>query len=163
MTLSDEILRGSGHKLTPQRYMILRVIEEAQEHLCIEQIVQRVQKRNPQVSQATIYRNLSLLQEVGLIYPTHFPGKPLCYEMVWEREHHHFICKRCQIILHLDHTLLTHFFEHLQRQYHLYELRLELLATGYCDSCWQILQQEQGARTNGSLSDGGTHQPLMHP
>lgn len=142
-TSSTNILRESGHKITPQRYMILCVIEEANEHLCLEQIVQRVQERNPHVNQTTIYRNLFLLQELNVIRPTYFPGKSLCYEIVSEREHHHFLCKRCQSILHLDHNLLTNLFEHLQSRYHVYDLTLGLLATGYCEACWQIVQEEK--------------------
>ena len=143
MIASASRLRESGHKLTPQRYMILSVIEEAHEHLCLEQIVHRVQECNPQVNQTTIYRNLFLLQELNVIRPTYFPGKSLCYEIVSEREHHHFLCMRCQAILHLDHHLLTDLFDELQTLYHIHDLSLGLLDTGYCDDCWQTVQLEK--------------------
>ena len=35
---SNELLRKRGYRLTPQRYMILSVIQEANEHLSVEQI-----------------------------------------------------------------------------------------------------------------------------
>jgi len=140
---SVDVLREYGRKMTPQRYMILNVIEEADEHLCLEQIVRRVQERNPHVNQTTIYRNLFLLQELNVIRPTYFPGKSLCYEIASEREHHHFLCKRCQAVFHLDHDLLTHLFDQLQSQYHIHDFTLGLLATGYCDACWQTMQQEK--------------------
>src|ERR1051326_703596 len=50
---SNELLRKKGYRLTPQRYMILSVIQEANEHLSVEQIQERVQKRNPYVSLST--------------------------------------------------------------------------------------------------------------
>src|SRR5712692_1357024 len=63
---SNETLRKRGYRLTPQRYMILSVIQEADGHLSIDQIAERVQKRNPYVSLSTIYRTLELLKELGL-------------------------------------------------------------------------------------------------
>jgi len=55
---SNELLRKRGYRLTPQRYMILSVIQEAEHHLSVEQIMERVQKRNPYVSLSTIFRTL---------------------------------------------------------------------------------------------------------
>jgi len=47
---SNELLRKLGYRLTPQRYMILSVIQEASEHLTIDQITERVQQRNPMLA-----------------------------------------------------------------------------------------------------------------
>src|SRR2546426_8200625 len=41
---SNETLRKRGYRLTPQRYMILSVIQEAEAHLSIDQIAERVQQ-----------------------------------------------------------------------------------------------------------------------
>ncbi len=46
---SNETLRKLGYRLTPQRHMILSVIQEAGGHLSIDQITERVQERNPYV------------------------------------------------------------------------------------------------------------------
>ena len=51
---SNEMLRKKGYRLTPQRHMILSVIQEADEHLSIDQILERVQERNPYVSLSTV-------------------------------------------------------------------------------------------------------------
>ncbi|MBV9616750.1 MAG: transcriptional repressor, partial [Ktedonobacteraceae bacterium] len=68
---SNELLRKRGYRLTPQRYMILSVIQEANEHLSIEQITERVQMRNPYVSLSTVYRTLELLKKLDLIQENH--------------------------------------------------------------------------------------------
>ena len=73
---SNEMLRKKGYRLTPQRHMILSVIQEADEHLSIDQILERVQERNPYVSLSTIYRTLELLRELGLVRENHLPGVP---------------------------------------------------------------------------------------
>src|SRR6266480_406048 len=103
---SNEMLRKRGYRLTPQRYMILSVIQEADGHLSIEQITERVQERNPFVSLSTVYRTLELLRELGLVRENHLPGEQPRYEMAESTEHHHLVCRRCRTIIHLEDNLL---------------------------------------------------------
>jgi Fe2+ or Zn2+ uptake regulation protein len=139
---SNETLRKRGYRLTPQRYMILSVIQEAEEHLSIDQILERVQKRNPYVSLSTIYRTLELLRELGLVRENHLPGQQPRYEIAEGKAHHHLVCHRCRSMIHLDDALLGNLNEQLQEQYHFHNLTLDLVAAGYCDNCWTIIQQE---------------------
>ena len=139
---SNEILRKRGYRLTPQRHMILSVIQEADGHLSIDQITERVQKHNPYVSLSTVYRTLELLRELGLVREVHLPGEQPHYEPVEGTAHHHLVCRNCRAIIHLDDTLLGNLNETLQNQYHFHSLTLDLVAAGYCDTCWKALQHE---------------------
>lgn len=139
---SNELLRKRGYRLTPQRHMILSVIQEAHEHLSIEQIAERVQLRNPYVSLSTIYRTLELLRGLGLVRENHFLGEQPRYEAVAGEAHHHLVCRRCRATIHLDDALLGNLHEQLQEQYNYHNLTLDLVVAGYCDACWQIIQHE---------------------
>ena len=139
---SNEMLRKRGYRLTPQRHMILSVIQEADGHLSIDQITQRVQEHNPNVSLSTVYRTLELLRELGLVREVHLPGEQPHYEAVEGTAHHHLVCRRCRAVIHLDDTLLGNLNEKLQNQYHFHGLTLDLVAAGYCDACWKTLQAE---------------------
>ncbi len=140
VTNSNEMLRKRGYRLTPQRYLILSVIQEADEHISVEQITERVQQRNPYVSLSTIYRTLELLRELSLVRENHLPGEQPRYEAAEGQAHHHLVCRRCRAIIHLDRALLGNLNEQLQEQYHFHTLTLDLVAAGYCDACWQIMQ-----------------------
>lgn len=144
---SNELLKKRGYRLTPQRHMILSVIQEANEHLHIEQIMERVQQRNPNVSLSTVYRTLELLLSLGLIRESHLPGEPPHYEPVEGRVHYHLLCRKCRTTIHLPESLLGNLNEQLQEHYHFHNLTLDLVAAGYCTQCWEELQQ-QGAREN---------------
>lgn len=139
---SNDLLRQRGYRLTPQRHMILRVIQEADEHLSIDQIMERVQQLNPYVSLSTVYRTLELLKSVGLVRESHLPGEQPLYETAEGHAHHHLICRRCKATFHLDEELLGNLNEQLQKQYHFHGLSLELMAAGYCNECWKQIQQE---------------------
>lgn len=142
---SNELLRQQGYRLTPQRYMILSVIQEANEHLSIEQITERVQQRNPYVSLSTVYRTLELLKKLNLIRESHLPGEQAYYETAEGRAHHHLICRRCRQTIHLDEELLGNLHERLQKEFHFHKLTLDLVAAGYCTVCWELMQQERQA------------------
>ena len=139
---SNEILRKRGYRLTPQRHMILSVIQEAHEHLSVEQITERVQQYNPHISLSTVYRTLELLKTLGLIRESHLPDVPPYYETAEGSAHHHLVCRRCHTTTHLDETLLGDLHEKLQEKYHFHNLTLDLTIAGYCSQCWQAIQQE---------------------
>ena len=142
---SNETLRKQGYRLTPQRHMILSVIQEADGHLNIDQILERVQERNPYVSLSTVYRTLELLRELGLVRENHLPGEQPHFETAESAAHHHLVCRRCRTVIHLEDTLLGNLHEQLQQQYTFHSLTLDLVAAGFCDACWQKIQQEQKA------------------
>jgi Fe2+ or Zn2+ uptake regulation protein len=140
---SNELLRKRGYRLTPQRHMILSVIQEADGHLSIEQITERVQKLSPYVNLSTIYRTLELLRELGLVRENHLPGEQPHFEAAGGTAHHHLVCRACHEVIHLDDTLLGSLNEQLQREYHFHNVTLDLVAAGYCQTCWQTLQVAQ--------------------
>ena len=152
LNTSNELLRKRGYRLTPQRHMILSVIQESQEHLSIDQIAKLVQQRNPYVSLSTIYRTLELLTRLGLVRESHLPGEQQHYEAAEGQAHHHLVCRRCRMTIHLDQELLGNLHEQLQEEYHFHGLTLDLVAAGYCTPCWKLLQQE-GLTEQASKND----------
>ena len=102
---SNELLRKRGYRLTPQRHMILSVIQEANEHLSVEQITERVQQYNPHVSLSTVYRTLELLRELGVVVMTDLGSGKLEYELV-NRPHHHLICEKCHARIEVEDRFL---------------------------------------------------------
>src|SRR2546430_17090982 len=87
-------------------YTTLFRSQEADGHLSIDQITQRVQEHNPNVSLSTVYRTLELLRELGLVREVHLPGEQSHFEAVEGTAHHHLVCRRCRTVIHLDDTLL---------------------------------------------------------
>jgi Fur family ferric uptake transcriptional regulator len=133
---SHELLQKRGYRLTPQRYMILQVLQEADGHLSIDQILMGVKKSYPHMNLSTIYRTLELFRDVGLVREIHLPGEALQYEVNEERSHQHLLCRGCRTLIHLDHDLLGNLDEQIAQQYHFYGETLDLLVVGYCEKCW---------------------------
>lgn len=90
-------VKARGLKITPQRLEILRVLAAAEEPLTAQEILRAVRATQPQVSLDTIYRNLALLTEQGLIGQVNLQNRESArYELQSEgRHHHHMVCLGC--------------------------------------------------------------------
>lgn len=93
-----EELQARGMRATPQRAIIFEVIEKLEGHITAEEIFEQVQKVNPYVSLATVYRTLELLQELNLINQTNFGRSQAYFALKDHGPHHHLVCTECGYI-----------------------------------------------------------------
>ncbi len=78
----------SGLKMTGQRKTILQVLEDAQDHPSVETVFERAKQKDSSISIATVYRTLSLLDEMDLIVRHEFKENFSRYETNVEHHHH---------------------------------------------------------------------------
>jgi Fur family ferric uptake transcriptional regulator len=101
------LLRERGHKLTPQRMMVLSVIRHAAGHMRAAEIYERVRESYPYVDISTVYRTMSVLKELRLVTETDLGTGESTFEWAGSAPHHHLICRACGGIESLDHQLLA--------------------------------------------------------
>ena len=80
----------AGLKMTGQRKVILKVLGKASDHPSVEDVHDRAKKIDDSISIATVYRTLSLLDELDLVIRHEFQEGYSRYE-VNEEHHHHLI------------------------------------------------------------------------
>jgi Fur family ferric uptake transcriptional regulator len=89
-------LSDHGHPLTRQRERIARTLLEAEEHLSIEELHERLTASGESPGLATIYRTVDLLVEAGLVRAHDFDQGYRRFEPApAPDQHHHLICTRC--------------------------------------------------------------------
>src|SRR5262245_29604965 len=82
-------------KRSEQRDVILDTFLRSERHLSVDDLLQLVQKRRPDIGRTTVYRTLKLLQAAGLAQELVLQGQTR-FERDYKRQHHdHFICKSC--------------------------------------------------------------------
>lgn len=91
-------LQARGLRVTPQRAIIFEAIENLEGHITAEEIFQEVEKVNPYISLATVYRTLELLQELNLITQTNFGRSQAHFALKNHGPHHHLVCLECNQI-----------------------------------------------------------------
>ena len=94
------LLRQRGHKLTPQRRVILGAIAESHDHLTPAEIHEKVRREYKKIGLVTIYRTLDLLTKLDLICEIHAGGNCRSYLLKRPSEHHHhLICSDCGTVV----------------------------------------------------------------
>jgi Fur family ferric uptake transcriptional regulator len=91
----QERLRASGHRLTPQRELVLAAVE-ALGHATPDEVYAEVRQHSDSINLSTIYRTLELLNELGLIRHAHLSDRAPTYHSATGHEHAHFVCRTCK-------------------------------------------------------------------
>ncbi len=127
-----------GIRLTRQRRVILQVMDEAKQHLDVDQILERAQKIDAGVHLVTVYRTIDLLKKHGLIDELdllHLRGDRHYYESHGPRDHIHVACLRCGKVREFESRL----YEQLKEQIaHDFGMKVTVSRTevgGYCADC----------------------------
>ena len=80
----------AGLKMTGQRRVILKVLGTASDHPSVEDVYERAKGLDSSISIATVYRTLSLLDELDLVIRHEFQEGYSRYE-VNDEHHHHLV------------------------------------------------------------------------
>ena len=89
------LLENSSLKVTPQRLAILKELQ-TKGHASIEEIYSSIKEIFPTISLATIYKNITALQEENIISEITLFEKSK-FE-IKKAPHAHFICKKCGLV-----------------------------------------------------------------
>src|SRR5919109_984215 len=131
-------LKERGHRLTPQRQLILEAIESARGHISAESVHARVAAQFPQVNISTVYRTLELLQELGLVTHTHFDDGIAQYHLTSEAAHQHMVCRRCGAEREIDVAVLDPLDRYLREKYGFQADLAHFAIVGLCADCARI-------------------------
>lgn len=94
--------KGLGYRMTQARDEILEILKK-EKHLSASDIYLNLQKNNPNIGIATIYRTLNLLVNIGILSKMDFGDGKGRYEIssaiTREEHHHHLVCEKCGRII----------------------------------------------------------------
>lgn len=110
-----EDLRERGFRLTPQRLVILDILEHHHGHLTPSEIFQNACLRLPGITETTVSRTLDFLTHNGLALVAHIGDGKLVYESA-SRKHHHLICRECGHTVEIGPGLLEMLYANFQKE-----------------------------------------------
>jgi Fur family ferric uptake transcriptional regulator len=82
---------AKGLRMTDQRRVIARVLEEAEDHPDVESLYARATAVDPRISLATVYRTVKLFEEAGILDRLEFGDGRARYEDAIRDHHDHLI------------------------------------------------------------------------
>lgn len=141
MTASaEEILRNyikdKGLRNTPQRDVILDAFLAANRHITAEELLEKVREKDPEISSATVYRNLRLMCECGLADEIKIGRQKTRFEQKFGHEHHdHLICKKCGSFIEVHDDKIEVMQDKLAEANNFVPLSHKLEIYGICSKC----------------------------
>jgi len=139
-----------GRRLTPQRELILEVLEASSQHLDADALYERVKARDPDISLATIYRALALFKEMGLVEEHRLGEEHGHYEAVLDEPHYHFTCVSCGKVIEFDTPLVAQIEQRLSERVGVQVTSTHLYVSGLCTQCQTAPRPSQdGAKAQG--------------
>ncbi len=136
-------LAERGIRLTRQRRVILQVMDDAERHLDVDQILERAQKIDPGVHLVTVYRTIDLLKRQGLIDELdllHLRGDRHYYETHGPRDHIHVACLRCGKVREFESRLYEQLKDQIARDFNMKVTVSRTEVGGYCAECLSKLK-----------------------
>jgi Fur family ferric uptake transcriptional regulator len=132
-----ECISKEGLKQSRQREIIAEVFFGSEGHISVDEVLQRVRKVDPRVSQATVYRTMKLLTEFGLAEARHFLEGHTLYEPSGEgKEHHdHLICTGCGQIVEFVDERIEELQDEVARKHGFEVVKHKMELYGLCDKC----------------------------
>ena len=129
-----DVLKESGHRVTPQRVMVLAALASRPGHIGVDEIYQEVHASYPYIDVATVYRTLQVLKELHLVAELDVGGSAR-YELLEAGLHHHMVCRSCGTAFDFGSSYLEEFRRRLVQEFG-FEPDLEHFAIGgLCGGC----------------------------
>lgn len=94
-TAVREHLRRAGMRWTPQRRLILEVIEATDGHVTGSELVDRCRSLDPETTPSTVYRTLRVLEEIGVVQHAHGRDGREEFHIRPAEAHGHLHCSSC--------------------------------------------------------------------
>ncbi|MZP28822.1 transcriptional repressor [Heliobacterium undosum] len=131
-----DLLKEKGYKFTPQRRAVIGALIDAKEPLSVKEMVDRLREDYPDMSADTVYRNLKVLCDLGVVSLISQQGKEGArYELDGRPHHHHLVCVSCGKSVCLPYCPMEERAEELARREHFQVLGHTFEVFGYCRDC----------------------------
>ena len=130
-----QALKETGHRLTPQRLMILSALRHADTHMTAAQILDQVKESYTYVNVSTVYRTLGVLKSMRLVSETDIGGGERLYEWLDQERHHHLICRECGSLTLLDNKYLEEMGIEVLEEYGFQPDIDHFAISGLCQAC----------------------------
>lgn len=120
-------------RLTRQRALLLDLLRRG--HFDADELFLMAKREFPRIGLATVYRNLKLFKEKGLINELHFEEDHHHYEGKTSKEHCHLICLGCGRIAEFESPFIIKLKKVIGKQLD-FEIKItEIKLSGLCSSC----------------------------
>lgn len=127
-------------RLTTQRQIILEELLKVSSHPTANEVYDMVRKRLPRIGLGTVYRNLELMAESGMILKLEVGGTQKRFDATI-KPHYHVRCTECGRVDDVDMPVQQEINESAAQASHYQILSHHIEFTGLCSDCLNARKQ----------------------
>ena len=116
-TRIEQLCQDKNLRMTDQRRVIARVLSSADDHPDVEEVHRRAIEMDAEISIATVYRTLRLLEEAGILERHDFGDGRSRYEETGDDHHDHLIDVRTGKVIEFHNDKIEALQEKIARQH----------------------------------------------
>ena len=128
---------------TIQRSLVFEAVNKLQCHATADEIYEAIVKDHPNISRATVYRNLNLLSEAGEIRKMEIPGGADRFDHRCH-DHCHVKCEKCGRVFDVDIDYITGLEKSIRDSHGFAFTGYDILFRGICPDCQESPEQHNG-------------------
>ena len=119
---------------TIQRSLVFEAVNKLRCHATADEIYEEILKEHPNISKATVYRNLKLLSEMGEIRKMEIPGGAERFDHHCQ-DHCHVRCEKCGRVFDVDMEYITGLEKRIKDDHGFAFTGYDILFRGICPDC----------------------------
>ena len=130
-----ELLQSKGYKMTPQRRTVIKALFECGQFPTAQDILEYAKEITPDMGIDTVYRNLNLLTEIGVLNQINIKNRDVSVFEIVTNHHHHLICLSCGKTECVDYCPVAEDSEKIAQEKNFKIMGHSLEFYGYCSTC----------------------------
>lgn len=119
---------------TIQRCLVLEAVNTLKCHATADEIYELINKEHPNISKATVYRNLNALSDEGKIRKIEIPSGADCFDHISDK-HYHIKCEKCGRIFDVDMDIINGLEKNIKDKHGFEFNDYDILFRGICPNC----------------------------
>lgn len=122
---------------TIQKELVKNAVFELKSHITADAVYEFIKKEYPTIGKGTVYRNLGILAEQGVIRKLEIPDGPDCFDYLPEK-HHHLKCVKCGKLFDVDMGEMPDFLNSVKNTNGVKILDYDIYFKGICADCEKL-------------------------
>lgn len=123
--------------MTPQRDLIFKAFFEMDRHVSVDELYDRVRRRDSSVGYSTVWRNLKLICKIGLAEEVNLGDGITRYDRVTDVPHGHLYCLTCKELVEFDADQVLDFLSAVASRNDFLPESFKIEIQGHCTKCRQ--------------------------
>lgn len=119
---------------TIQRSLVLEAVNTLKCHATADEIYELIHKEHPNVSRATVYRNLNALSDDGKIKKLEMPSSADRFDHICSK-HYHIKCKKCGRVFDVDMEVISGLENNIKDRRGFEFTDYDIVFKGICPDC----------------------------